>query len=191
MAVRFVSVGREPLSLRKEDGCICAGRGSLLYLDQLFAVGVQDAGFGDEAHVAVLFVHDGQHPRMFVLELLDDALDGFMLQNLVGRLNHVVRNRMAVFLAFEHVFAQVVQLDDAEQMPEVVDHGEDVAARRRNDVYDVAQREVLPDAQEIGLHQFVEFQEDEDRLVLVVGQQLPAQAQLLGVDRIRIEVRCV
>ena len=178
MAVRFVSVGREPLSLRKEDGCICAGRGALLYLDQLFAVGVQDAGFGDEAHVAVLFVHDGQHPRMFVLELLDDALDGFMLQNLVGRLNHVVRNRMAVFLAFEHVFAQVVQLDDAEQMPEVVDHGEDVAARRRNDVYDVAQREVLPDAQEIGLHQFVEFQEDEDRLVLVVGQQLPAQAQL-------------
>ena len=36
--------------------------GLLLYLDQLLAVGVQDARLGDEAQVVVLFVDDGQHP---------------------------------------------------------------------------------------------------------------------------------
>ena len=73
-------------------------------------------------------------------------------------------------------------------MSEVVDHGEDVAACRRDDVHDVAQREILLDAQEIGLHQIVELQEDEYRLVFVVREQFAPLAQLFGVDRVGVEV---
>jgi len=55
-------------------------------------------------------------------------------------------------------------------------------------VHDVAQSEILLDAQEIGLHQIVELQEDEYRLVFVVREQFAPLAQLLGVDRVGVEV---
>ena len=38
MAVRFVSVGREPLSLRKEDGCISKSRILNAYREQLVKI---------------------------------------------------------------------------------------------------------------------------------------------------------
>ena len=47
-------------------------------------------------------------------------------------------------------------------------------------VHDVAQREILLDAQEIGLHQIVELQEDEYRLVFVVREQFAPLAQLFA-----------
>ncbi len=72
-------------------------------------------------------------------------------------------------------------------MPEVVDHGEYVAARIGYDAHHIAQRECLLDADEVSLHKIFEFKEHEHRRVLVVRKQLAAHAQLLGIYRVAVE----
>ena len=114
---------RDAFSIRPDIGRL------LRDFDQLFAVGVQDSRLGDESQIAVFAVDNRQHPCIILLESRQHTLNLFVLQDFVGRLNHVVRNGTAVLLMLEHILAQVVQLHHAQQVAEIVDDGEYVAAR--------------------------------------------------------------
>ena len=70
----------------------------------------------------------------------------------------------------------------------VIDNGEDVAVCLRDDLNQIAQRKRLVDTQEIGLHQSLDLQEDKHRLIFVMCQQFTTFAQLLGIDRVGIEI---
>ena len=136
----------------------------------------------------VVLIHHRQHPGVILLKSWQHLLNHLVFENLVGWLNHIVHNRVSSLRWFEHILAQIVELNDTEQTSKVVDNGEDIASCRRDNVENIAQRKVLLNTHEVGLHQLVEVEEYQYRLVLIVGEQFALLTQMFRVDRVGIEV---